>query len=442
MTAGEQRHGRNQGLWHSFLSELRQHDEQRPSSPARQCLGEGAAVVTLDELRLEVVHRVGHARQLRRRVAGRNDRPNFAVEGHQPGAVTKACGDRGQHQRRVHGVFQPWHTTDPAGHDPSGVKKHEHGLVALRSVRAHDGATGTRGRGPIDATELVIDGVLAEVFELGTAAPSLRGAQPNLQDPRPVDAQLGLLARAEDRKYPQTTRKAPGLLASGQPERTDGPDNELIWGESAAALRCDGRPDCHPCAWRDDEPDPPRAGLQRRGQLIGEGQAQATAGGVADAPHHLTICPEGDGLRKLALDFDRAGGRSEQYIEHRRGEHHPVSDDHGPSGKRGDDGGHGRHHDGQPPGEDGHYRGTGTVARMVSSTPSAVTPSSSTSGRTWTRCRSVALAIAFTSSGVTKARPASQAHAFEACSNIAAPRGDTPSDNDGESRVARASATM
>ena len=47
------------------------------------------------------------------------------------------------------------------------------------------------------------------------------------------------------------------------------------------------------------------------------------------------------------------------------------------------------------------YRGTGTDASTASSTPSGVAPSSSASGRSWTRCRRVGRASAFTSSGVT-----------------------------------------
>ena len=86
--------------------------------------------------------------------------------------------------------------------------------------------------------------------------------------------------------------------------------------------------------------------------------------------------------------------------------------------------------------------GVGTVARIASSTPSAVAPSSSSSGRSWMRWRSAGRATAFTSSGVTNGRPDSHAHAFAACSTMAAPRGDTPSVSDGDSRVARARATM
>ena len=52
---------------------------------------------------------------------------------------------------------------------------------------------------------------------------------------------------------------------------------------------------------------------------------------------------------------------------------------------------------------------------MVSSTASGVTPSSSLSGRSCTLWRRVGLATAFTSSGVTKVRPDSQAQAFETC---------------------------
>ena len=54
------------------------------------------------------------------------------------------------------------------------------------------------------------------------------------------------------------------------------------------------------------------------------------------------------------------------------------------------------------------------------------TPSSSASGRSPSRCASVAWASALTSSGVTKSRPVSQAHARAARSSAVAPRGLTP----------------
>jgi len=54
-----------------------------------------------------------------------------------------------------------------------------------------------------------------------------------------------------------------------------------------------------------------------------------------------------------------------------------------------------------------------------------LTPSSSASGRSWTRWRSVGWASALTSSGVTKLRPESQAHAREVPSSAVAPRGET-----------------
>ena len=49
--------------------------------------------------------------------------------------------------------------------------------------------------------------------------------------------------------------------------------------------------------------------------------------------------------------------------------------------------------------------------------------------------------MAFTSSGVTNVRSVSHAQALAAWSSMAVPRGDTPSDSDGESRVARARLT-
>ncbi len=51
-------------------------------------------------------------------------------------------------------------------------------------------------------------------------------------------------------------------------------------------------------------------------------------------------------------------------------------------------------------------------------------------------------ANALMSSGVTKSRPDNHAHARDVRSNAVAPRGDAPSDTDGELRVARHRSTM
>ena len=82
------------------------------------------------------------------------------------------------------------------------------------------------------------------------------------------------------------------------------------------------------------------------------------------------------------------------------------------------------------------------VARIDSITESAVTPSSSASGRRLTRCRSVGKASALTSSGETYSRPDSQAQARAVRRIAVAPRGDTPICSDGDSRVARTTSTM
>ena len=90
----------------------------------------------------------------------------------------------------------------------------------------------------------------------------------------------------------------------------------------------------------------------------------------------------------------------------------PAGQRHRGSPRSGDSPGTGDHRGtGIPPGTGHHrgpgiprgaaHRGTGTEARTASSTPSAVAPSISASGRSWIRCRNVGRASAFTSSGVT-----------------------------------------
>src|SRR5690606_36990285 len=82
-------------------------------------------------------------------------------------------------------------------------------------------------------------------------------------------------------------------------------------------------------------------------------------------------------------------------------------------------------------------RGTGTEFSALSSTELTDTPSSSASGRSESRCPSVACASALTSSGVTNERPLSHAQARAVLISAVAPRGLTPSCSDGDCRVAR-----
>ncbi len=90
-----------------------------------------------------------------------------------------------RHHHRVHGVLDAGHVGDLAGHHPTVVEQQQHGLVPLGPVGAHDRLAGARGGRPVDAPELVVDGVLAELVELGAAAAALGRAQADLEDAGP-----------------------------------------------------------------------------------------------------------------------------------------------------------------------------------------------------------------------------------------------------------------
>src|SRR5581483_238849 len=105
-----------------------------------------------------------------------------------------------------------------ARHDPPAVEQNGDGLVALSAVGAHDRLAGPRGRGPVDATELVVGRVLAQRLELGAAAATLRTAQADLQQPGPVDAQLCFVLGSEWRVHPQQCGHLAAALAGDETE--------------------------------------------------------------------------------------------------------------------------------------------------------------------------------------------------------------------------------
>ena len=71
MVAGDQRQRRDEVLLGRLLVELGEQHEHSPSPEAHDRLGEGAAVVGLDQLGLEVEQRFGHPSDLRSRLGRR-----------------------------------------------------------------------------------------------------------------------------------------------------------------------------------------------------------------------------------------------------------------------------------------------------------------------------------------------------------------------------------
>jgi hypothetical protein len=148
------------------------------------------------------------------------------------------------------------------------------------------------------------------------------------------------------------------------------------------APRAPGRSGCAPA--RDRRPAAERQHPGSSRSTCSE-RARRPAAQSREADHDEQ--PRGRGVHPRAPGSPRAG-------EHRHGAH-------------GGDARPRRHRSGRAASPRPRSSGVGTEARIPSSTASAVAPSSSTSGRSWTRWRSAGLATAFTSSGVTNgARPA------------------------------------
>ena len=64
VVAGDERQRRNEVLLRGLLVELGEQHEQSATAEAHDRLGERAAVVGLDQLGLEIEHRLGHAAHL------------------------------------------------------------------------------------------------------------------------------------------------------------------------------------------------------------------------------------------------------------------------------------------------------------------------------------------------------------------------------------------
>jgi hypothetical protein len=119
------------------------------------------------------------------------------VESDEARHISHARRHRGQHHHGVDGVFHPGHAFDLPGHGPPVVEKAHHPLVALGAVSPHDGTVGARRSRPVDAPAVVVDPVFAQLLEFGAAPPGAGAAQTYLQDPGPLDTEVGLAAGPE-----------------------------------------------------------------------------------------------------------------------------------------------------------------------------------------------------------------------------------------------------
>ena len=237
MVARHERECRQQGLGHGRFGQLGQQHEQGAPPEASKRLREGGAVVALHQPRLQGVHGLGHAAQLAARVAGADDGAHLLVEGDEAGAVAEAGRNRRQHHHRVHGVVETRHLGHLARHRPPRVQQQQHGLVSFGPVGADDDLRGSGRRRPVDAAALVVDPVLAQGLELRAAALAARRPEADLQDPRPVDAELGLLAGLERRVHPQQAPQLTATLTGRQPEGTLDAQHQLGRCEAASTGR-------------------------------------------------------------------------------------------------------------------------------------------------------------------------------------------------------------
>ena len=146
-----------------------------------------------------------------------------------------------------------------------------------------------------------------------------------------------------------------------------------------------------------------RAGLPAAGGPgVAEVGAQRAAGRVGDR--------EGD-VGGLAQAYGGVAGAGQAEAAYGRGQGEVAGAGEGQGGVDGEDARPAGFPDADGEGAEGrqeggasgecHQRGTGTWARIALMTESAVTPSISASGRSWTRWRRVGRARAFTSSGMT-----------------------------------------
>ena len=210
-----------------------------------------------------------------------------------------------------------------------------------------------------------------------------------------------MLAGQERRQHPDRQRRGQVALPAGQAERAERADRDQPRGEVAAPLRgqrggqpgpaagrpgrSGARPGCAPALGRQPSLTTPRS--RRRPGLT------TVTVTVPDWPRWILASPD-----RLTSSWPTLAARI-------RSPARASEDDgvHGQQGGPGPEDGHdqaaGQRQQRRPAGQ--RHRGTGTAASRPCRTPSGVAPSSSTSGRSWIRCRSVGPASAFTSSGVT-----------------------------------------
>ena len=284
--------------------------------------------------------------------------------------------------RRCDGV-----DADPAGRGAAGVEHDQHPPVALGPPGAHHHVGAAGGGPPVDRAHVVADHVLAQRVELGAlAADQRRRAAVELAQPGQPRRQV--LAATGTAAAPGPPRHPVRALPAGEAQRPDRPDRHQCRLPVAAADR--GQRHVEPAALARRRRPPrwmrgaaPRATAARRpGARRGTGARPRFSTDQLDRRRSRRAAPPvvRRGSAKRSARTLPASARStrpppapagaSQHDERRRGpgEQHDRE----------------RAEQREQPGASGQQplsAGTGTEARMPSSTPSAVAPSSSASGR-------------------------------------------------------------
>ena len=339
--------------------------------------------------------------------------PHAAVVGEQVDPVAGPGGERRQQQRGVHRGVQARRVADPAGRRcgrcraRSSTRRSRSG----RQVRTMTSAA-PRGGPPVDRADVVADDVLAQRVELGALAADLhRGPAVELAQPGQLRGRCWREVNGgSTRSRPRARRASPaGAARPSGPTRAHGdPGRRPVAAPGRAQQRWSSR---RRSPGRHVEPVPRAATAPARRQP-GVAQPAAdpaprpgwsrSARTVAGSPSRTAASP----ARASRSDRTRAGQREVD-------RQHAAASSAGRRAARRARTASSSHHDGTPrparpaPArpvsaiDRASARGRGRWPSTPSSTASAVTPSSSASGRSSTRCRSVGRASALTSSGVT-----------------------------------------
>ena len=329
--------------------------------------------------------------------------------GQQTHPVAGVLRQRGQQQRGVERCLEPRSAAHPAGCGAAGVEDEQDLAVPLRAPGAdHDVAAPSRCP-PVDRTRVITADIGAQRVELAALTAHESGNRA-IQLAQPGELVRQQPPAGERRQHPDRPRRSAGPLPARETQRTERPDRDARGCPLAAAGRHQRRAQAGVFATADVDPPRPRGGAGGWWPGVSDHRAQRAVAGVGDREGDLGGLAEPGAGGTAALEADRTRRRREAEIDEHANDQHGPDQQHGQPAERHDehDEGPDRRRNNGPPGQRhldpesmSGQRGTGTAASTPSSTPSALTPSSSASGRTLTRCRNVGRASALTSSGVT-----------------------------------------